>query len=154
MTNQFADLDSLLNAGMDDLEDLPPVGCPPTGHYNLSVTAERKANKEGTSEYIQFSYEVESVNEVKDETEATQAAPGMKFSQNFSPIKRDGTVNNFGIGFLKEALAPFAAHFGNTNIGFLLENIQKLSVAATLVRRPNKKEADRFDFNLKDVVVL
>ena len=154
MSNQFSDFDSLMNATMDDMEDLPPVGVPPTGHYNLVVSAERKANKDGTSEYIQFSYEVESVNEVKDESEASQAAAGMKFSQNFSPIKKDGTVNTFGVGFLKEALAPFAAHFGNTNIGFLLENIQGISVAASLVRRVNKREPDRFDFSLKDVVVL
>lgn len=153
-TNQFADFDSLMDAGMDDLEDLPPVGVPPTGHYNLSVTVERKSNKEATGEYVQFTYVVEAINEIKDPAEESQAAVGQKFTQNFSPIKKDGTVNEWGVGFLKEAVAPFSAHFGESKIGAVLALIQNVSVAATLVRRANKKEADRFDFNLKDVVVL
>ncbi len=153
-TNQFADFDALMDASMDDMEDLPPVGVPPTGHYNLLASAERKANKEGTSEYIQFTYQVEAVNEVKNEAEVSQAAPGMKFSNNFSPIKKDGTVNKWGIGFLKEALAPFAQHFGISNTGALLEQINNVSIAASLVRKANKAEPDRFEFNLKDVVVL
>jgi hypothetical protein len=153
-TNQFSDFDALMDASMDDMESLPPVGVPPTGHYNLLVSAERKSNKEGTSEYIQFSYEVEAVNEVKNEDELSQAAIGMKFSNNFSPIKKDGTVNKWGIGFLKEALAPFAEHYGISNTGALLEQIKNVSIAATVVRKINKAEPDRFDFSLKDVVVL
>ena len=153
-TNQFADFDALLDAQMDDLEDLPPVGVPPTGHYNLLVSVERKANKDATSEYIQFQYEVEAVNEIKDEAEATQAAAGMKFTENFSPIKKDGTVNKFGVGFMKEAFAPFAAHFSTGNIGELLGLVQGVSIAATLVRRADKKEEGRFNFKLSDVVVL
>lgn len=148
------DLDSLMDASMDDIDDLPPVGVPPTGHYNLSVTAERKENKDKTGEYIQFSYEVEAVNEVKDPAEESQAAVGMKFSQMFSPIKKDGTVNEFGIGFLKEATAPFSAHFGTAKMGETIAQINKISVAASLSRRVDKRDPDRFNFNLKDVVVL
>lgn len=148
------DLDSLMDASMDDIDDLPPVGVPPTGHYNLSVTAERKENNDKTGEYIKFSYEVESVNEVKDPAEESQAAVGMKFSQMFSPIKKDGTPNEFGIGFLKEAVAPFSAHFGTPKMGETIAQINKVSVAASLSRRVDKKDADRFNFNLKDVVIL
>ena len=103
MSNKaFADLDSLMDASMDDIDDLPPVGVPPTGHYNLLITASREASQAG-SEYIKFSYEVEAVNEVKDAAEESQAAVGMKFTQIFSPFKKDGTVNEYGLGFLKEA---------------------------------------------------
>ncbi len=148
------DLDSLMDASMDDIDDLPPVGVPPSGHYNLSVTAERKENNDKTGEYIKFSYEVESVNEVKDSNEESQAAVGMKFSQMFSPIKKDGTPNEYGIGFLKEAVAPFSAHFGTPKMGETIAQINKVSVAASLTRRVDKKDADRFNFSLKDVVVL
>ena len=153
-SNNFADLDAVLDAQMDDLEDLPPVGVPPTGHYNLCVSAERKTNEAGTSEYIQFTYVVEAINEVKNPAEEKEAAVDQKFTQNFSPMKKDGTVNTWGIGFLKEAVAPFSAHFCTSKIGATLAQLQNVSVAATLVRRINKKEPDRFDFNLKDVVVL
>lgn len=150
----FSDLDSLMDASMDDIDDLPPVGVPPTGHYNLSVTATRESNKEKTSEYIKFSYEVQAVNEVKDPAEESQAAVGMKFNQIFSPFKKDGTVNDFGMGFLKEACAPFSAHFGSSKMGDTIAQIQEVTVAASLVRRVDKKDADRWNFNLKDVVVL
>lgn len=155
MTNAaLTDFDSLMDASMDDIDDLPPVGVPPTGHYNLTVTATREPNKEKTGEYIKFAYEVEAINEVKDSAEESQAAVGMKFSQMFSPIKKDGTVNEFGIGFLKEAVAPFSAHFGTQKMGDTIALINKVSVAATLARRVDKKDADRFNFSLKDVVIL
>jgi hypothetical protein len=150
----FSDLDSLMNASMDDIDDLPPVGVPPTGHYSLQVTATREASESSGNEYIRFSYIVEAVNEVKNPEEEKQAAAGQKFSQIFSPFKKDGSVNEFGIGFLKQAVAPFSAHFGTSSLGDTIAQIDKITVAASLVRRQNKKEADRFDFSLQDVVVL
>ena len=154
MSNKaFADLDSLMDASMDDIDDLPPVGVPPTGHYNMLITASREASQAG-SEYINFSYEVEAVNEVKDAAEESQAAVGMKFNQIFSPFKKDGTVNEYGLGFLKEACAPFAAHFGTAKMGDTIAQIDKISVAASLARRKDKKDPDRWNFSIKDVVVL
>ena len=150
----FTDLDSLMDAQMDDIDDLPPVGVPPTGHYNLSVSAERVSNKDATGEYIKFSYVIEAINEVKNQEEESQAEVGQKFSQNFSPIKKDGTVNEWGMGFLKEAVAPFSAHFGTPKMGETIAQIDQVSVAATLVRRANPKESERFNFNLKDVTIL
>ena len=151
----FTDFDSLLNSSMDDLDDLPPVGVPPTGHYTLVVSAERVTPAEaGKNEYIKFSYEVEAINEVKNPEEEAQAAAGMKFSQIFSPFKKDGTVNDYGVGFLKEAIAPFAAHFGTRGIGESLQAINKVTVAASLVRKVDKRDPERFNFSLKDVVVL
>jgi hypothetical protein len=151
----FTDFDSLLNSSMDDLDDLPPVGVPPTGHYTLVVSAERVTPTEaGKNEYIKFSYEVEAVNEVKNHEEESQAAVGMKFSQIFSPFKKDGTVNAFGVGFLKEAIAPFVAHFCTRDIGEALQAINKVTVAASLIRKQDRKDPERFNFSLKDVVVL
>lgn len=150
----FADLDAVMDAGMDDIDDLPPVGVPPSGHYNLCVTASRKSNKDATGEYVQFEYLVEAINELKDPAEAGQAAEGMKFSTNFSPIKKDGTVNEWGLGFLKEAVAPFSLHFGTAKMGDTIAQINKVSIACSLTRKVDKKDPDRFNFSLKDVVVL
>lgn len=154
MSSQFQDFDALLSANMDDLDDLPPMGVPPTGHYNLEVTAERKASKDKTGEYIEFSYVVLAVNEVKNAEEADQAAHEMKFSERFSPFKKDGTINEYGIGFLKEACKPFSAHFGTSTVGETIQQIQKIVVATELVRRVDKKDPERFNFSLKNVTVL
>ena len=151
----FTDFDSLLNSSMDDLDDLPPVGVPPTGHYNLVVTAECVDPEEADKNpYIKFSYEVEAINEIKNPEEEAQAAVGMKFSQIFSPFKKDGTVNDFGVGFLKEAIAPYAAEFDTSGIGETLQAINKVTVAASLIRKKDRKDPERFNFSLKDVVVL
>jgi hypothetical protein len=145
--------DDLMDMQMDAVEDLPPMGVPPTGHYNLLVSASRE-EKDGGNEYIKFSYTIESVNEVKNPAEETQAAVGMKFTEFFSPLKKDGTVNEFGMKFLKQTMAPFAAAFGGSSFSDVLANIDKVSIAASLVRVKDKNDSDRFNFRLSDVIVL
>lgn len=149
----MASFDDLLSMDMDDIEDLPPVGVPPTGHYNLEVTATRETRDAG-GEYIKFAYTVTSVNEVKDPMEESQAAVGQNFVDFYSPLKKDGTVNEFGMKFLKQAMQPYADHFGGGNFGEVMNNINKVAIAATLVRRMDKKDSDRFNFSLRDVVIL
>ena len=150
----FQDLDSLMDASMDDIADLPPVGVPPTGHYNLEVTASRETSENSGNDYIRFNYMVTAINEVANQEEESQVAPGMKFTAIYSPLKKDGTANTYAIGALKEAVAPFSAHFGTVKMGETIASIDKITVAASLKRRKNKKDPDRFDFNLSDVVVL
>ena len=145
--------DDLMDMDMTSIEDLPPVGIPPTGHYNLLVTATREC-KDGGNEFVKFAYTVESVNEVKNPAEQDQAAVGMNFVEFFSPLKKDGTVNEWGMKFLKQSMAPFAQHFGGASFSEVLANIDKVSIAASLVRVQDKKDADRFNFRLSDVIVL
>jgi hypothetical protein len=145
--------DDIMDMAMDAVEDLPPIGVPPSGHYNLLVSAARKTRDDG-GEYISFSYTVESVNEVKNPEEQSQAAVGQNFVEFFSPLKKDGTTNDFGLKFLKQAMAPFAAQFGGTSFMEVLASIDKVSIAASLTRVRDKKDADRFNFRLADVIVL
>jgi hypothetical protein len=145
--------DDLMDMNMTDVEDLPPVGIPPTGHYNLLVTATRES-KDGGNEFVKFAYTVESVNEVKNPAEQDQAAVGMNFVEFYSPLKKDGTVNEWGMKFLKQSMAPFAAHFGGSSFSEVLTSIDKVSVAASLVRTVDKRDTDRFNFRLSDVIVL
>lgn len=155
MNSAIADIDALMNASMDDIEDLPPMGVPPTGHYNLAVTAERVDPTEaGKNSYIKFNYVVTAVNEVKNEAEASQVAVGMKFTEMFSPLKKDGTANETGISFLKARVEPFSNHFGLTTMGESIAAINQVDIAATLVRRADKSDPERFNFSLKDVIIL
>jgi hypothetical protein len=150
MTTSF---DNIMDMSMDSIEDLPPVGVPPSGHYNLTVTATRES-KDGGNEYIKFAYKVEAINELKNPAEEAQAAVGMQFVEFFSPLKKDGTTNDFGIKFLKQAMAPFAAHFGGASFSEVLGNINQVSIAASLARIADKKEDGRFNFRLTDVIIL
>lgn len=145
--------DSIMDMEMDSVEDLPPIGVPPTGHYNLLVSATREKRDDG-GEYIKFSYTVESINEVKNAEETSQAAVGQNFVEFFSPLKKDGTTNEFGLKFLKQAMQPFALQFGGSSFMEVLQSIDKVSIAASLTRVKDKKDTDRFNFRLADVIVL
>lgn len=149
----MSSFDDLLSMDMTDIEDLPPMGIPPTGHYNLEVTASRET-RDGGGEYIKFAYTVTGVNEVKDPLEESQAAVGQQFVEFFSPLKKDGTANEFGMKFLKQTMQPYADHFGAGSFGEVMNNINKVAIAATLSRRVDKKDSDRFNFSLRDVVIL
>lgn len=152
----FADLDSLLDASMDDLDDLPPVGVPPSGHYNLTMTIEPKTIGEGEQqkEVLAASYVVDAINELKDEDERSEVQLGQQFTEFFHLTKKDGTKNVFGIGTLKERLKPMAERSGTTNVGELVRECKQIQIAATLVRKVNKKNEDQYNMNLRDIVLL
>ena len=149
----FEDFDAVLAAGFDDLADLPPMGVPPSGCYTLSVTASSETAKDG-GKYIKFAYTVLNVDSVNNEEEAAGAANGMQFAERFSPIKKDGTVNTTGIGFLKAALRPFQVHFSTNTVGETLEQINGVTVVASLLRTPDRREEGRWNFKLSDVTVV
>ena len=151
----LSSFDDLLDAGMDDLADLPPVGVPPTGQYVLEVTCTREtSDKEGGNDYIKMQYEVIEISELKNPEEAGEAAVGMKFSAMFSPFKKTGEVNDMGLGFLKEAIAPYAAHFGTQKVGDTIAAINKVRISASLTKVKDRRDEDRYNARIKDVIIL
>lgn len=153
-SQQILDMQTLLSAQMDDIDDLPPVGVPPTGHYNLEVTCTLEQNKEKTGQYFKWAYEVKAINEVKNEAEVGEVSVGTQFSDRISPFKKDGTPNDFGMGKLKEMVVPYATHFGVSNMGEAIQLINKVDITAELKRRPDRNDPERHNFNLDNVVVL
>jgi len=143
-----------MDASMDDIEDLPPVGVPPNGYYRLEVNADQKQPKEsGKNPYIRFDYRVVEVLELSNPSEAKEASVGMEFHQIFSPFKQDGTMNTVGVGLLKKTIQPYAAHFGTTSMKDAIAEINGLQISAVLQRWPDKKEAGRWNFSLTDIVI-
>ena len=147
-------MDALLGAMMDDLDDLPPMGVPPSGHYNLTVTFDIKKIGDDNKEVIAAEYTVDEINELKDEAERGDVAIGMKFTEFFHVKKKDGSTNTFGIGKLKERLRPFASLADEKSVGGIINAVKQISVAATIKRTVNKKNEDQFNVDLKDIVVL
>lgn len=150
----FANIDELLNASMDDLEDLPPIGVPPSGHYNLTVTFDIEKIGEDDKEVVTASYTVDAINEMKDPDEAGEVAVGQNFKEFFHLTKRDGTLNKYGVGTLKQRLAVFAERAGTKNIGELVNGTKQMQVAATLKRTQNRKNEDQYNVNFKDMILL
>ena len=154
---EFQDIDSLLAASMDDLDDLPPVGVPPSGHYNMTVSFDIETLHKGEKDekqVIAASYLVDAINQVKTDEDASEVAVGQQFKEFFHLTKKDGTKNTFAIGNLKERLKPYAERFGTSQIGDLIQQVKQVSIAATVQRKQNKKNEDQYNVNIKDVVIL
>jgi hypothetical protein len=150
----FENIDALLDASMDDLDDLPPVGVPPSGHYNFTVTFGIKEMGDDKKQIVAADYVVDAINELKDEDERSEVAIGQQFTEFFYVTKKDGTKNTYGIGTLKARLAPYAERFGETKIGELVKSVKQVAITATVKRRVNRKNEDHWNVDVKDVVLL
>jgi len=150
----FDNIDALLDASMDDLDDLPPMGVPPSGHYNLTVSFDIKTIGEENKEVIAAEYLVDAVNELKDPDEASEVLPKQQFTEFFHITKKDGAPNPFGIGKLKQRLAPYVDRVGTKNIRELIAGVKEFQIAATVKRSVNRKNEDQFNVDIKDVVIL
>ena len=154
MSLENLDIDSLLAASMDDLDDLPPVGVPPSGHYNLTVTFEIKEVGDDKKQIPVAQFTVDAINELADSDEASEVAVGQTFAEFFYLTKNNGEKNTFGIGKLKQRLTPFAERFGTTNIGELIQSVKQVAITAEVKRKPNRKDEDRPNMDMKNVVLL
>jgi len=150
----FDNLDALLDASMDDLDDLPPMGVPPSGHYNLDTTFSIETIGDENKEVIMAKYIVEAVNELKDPEDAAEVLPKQEFAEFFHITKKDGSVNTFGIGKLKQRLAPYVDRVGTKNIRELVNGVKNFHIAATVKRTQNRKNEDQYNVDIKDVVIL
>ena len=150
----FADIDDLLNASMDDLDDLPPIGVPPSGHYNLTVSFSIEEVGDDKRKTIFARYIIDAINELKDEDDRSDVTLGQTFREGFYLTKKDGTPSKFGMGTLKARLAPHAARFNTTNIGELISQINQVAITATIKRTVNRKQEDQFNMQMKDIVLL
>ena len=162
----FDNLDDLLDASMDDVEGLPPSGVPPTGHYNLTVTAERGVvgGQGKEKEAVILTYQVDAVNEIANPDEAADAAPGMSFTENFIPKDKEGKTNTRAIGALRNRLDIFTHHFGinpsnKGAMGETIAKIQQVKICASVKRVPQKLSdgsysEEFFNARLKDITIL
>lgn len=149
-----SDLEAVLNASLEDLDDLPPVGVPPTGHYNLTTSFSIEEVGEDKRSVICASYVVDAINELKNEDEAGEVQVGQEFREYFYLTKKDGAKNLIGIGSLKQRLAPHSERFGTTAIGELIQQVKQVAITASLKRTVNRRNEDQFNMRLSDIVLL
>lgn len=133
-------IDQLLSASLDDLDDLPSFSVPPNGSYIVDVTTEQKTINDKPA--IEASFVVVETVELADVSDVPAKA-GDKFSTLF-------TLNEIGIGKLKEFCVPFAEHFGEKSIGKLVsENIKGVRAAVTVKQRKDKTDPEKVYASVK-----
>lgn len=141
----FSSIDDLFSTSIDDLADLPSFETPAPGAYILKASADTK--KINDKDAIEASFEVVEVIELKNATDKA-VVPGTKFSTAFF------LDNEFAIGNLKKFLAPFAQHFGKTNIGDLIrEDMKDVLIAATVTNRKDKNDPEKVYASVTNISV-
>lgn len=145
-------MEDLMDASIDDLQDLPAFEVPPKGHYKLAVSLERKVVNDKPC--IEAKLVVREVLELADQNEKKPEV-GAKFSQLFM------MDNEYGQGGFKEFVKPIASGMGlvSPKVSQLIEVVQNIEITATVKHRVHKedvkkpKEEQRVYANLLGVLV-
>lgn len=148
------DIDSLLDATLDDLADVPEFKPYPIGAHRAVIKWDytKKVNEKVCVELsIQGIETVELTN-----PEDTPITPGMTTSMLFNFTKKDGTKNEIAEGQWKELLKPLAAHFGTANNRATMDASNGAECLAVTTIRADKKDPNdvKYYTAIKSLTVL
>lgn len=134
-------LDSLLDASLDDLADLPEFLVFPAGAYRVVIGFEKKAiNNHPAIEIKMKNMEVVELGDAA----ATPPEVGAESSVAYM------MDNEFGQGNFKKVMKPLGEHFGVGKLGEIMEQAQGLEVVAVVKTRMNKDKTQTY----QDIVSL
>jgi hypothetical protein len=128
-------LNSLLDASLDDLADLPEFGTYPAGSHKVTIKWEQKeVNKHPCVELQMVAIETEELSNPAD----TPLNPGAEGSVLFM------LDNEFGQGKLKQIIKPLAAATGQASLRGIIENSNGMEVSVITKVRQNKDKTQSY----------
>lgn len=135
-TNNFLDIDSLLDATLDDLADVPEFKPFPVGTHQCVITLESKVitDKPAVEWKLTAMETVELVN-----PEDTPVKAGDTCSGAFIFVQKDGQPNELAQGQFKELMKPLQAHFGTGTNRETMAAANGATVVVTMTQRAGKK---------------
>jgi hypothetical protein len=140
-------IEDLMDASIDDLQDLPPFEIPPVGHYKLNLSLTNKVVNDKPC--IEAGFVVIETLELKDPG-AAPAEAGTKFSQLFT------MDNEFGQGGFKLFIKPIIDGLGlqGKRVSEILAAVQNVAIAATVKHRQDKKDKTKIYANVVNPEVV
>lgn len=140
----MSDIDALLDATLDEIDDLPEFVTIPKGMHKVLATFKMGTNKDKPSVKLMLTY-LETL-ELAD-PEAVAPAPGSMASVNYL------LTNEYGLGNFKKVAAPFREALGlNTNRD-IIDGVKDVEVAIETSLRADKNKEDVLYLEIKDLVV-
>lgn len=130
------DIDSLLDATLDDLADVPEFKPFPAGTHMCTLNMETKVIADKGA--VEWNLTLVSTLEMADPT-ATPPAAGDTCSGAFMFTTKDGKPNEIAQGQFKEMLRPLQAHFGTTTNRETMAMANGCEVVVTMSQREGKK---------------
>lgn len=138
-------VDDLLDATLDDLEDLPEFKPFPPGVHSVIASLELKEVSD--KQAVELSFKGKETLELVD--------------SNHEPIKEGDEAsvlfmldNEFGRGNMKKLLAPIGQALGTGNIREIIEQTTEMDVVIVTSYRRNKEDPTSPYMNVKELQVV
>jgi hypothetical protein len=145
MTESALDqMSDLLDANLDDLEDLPEFKPFQPGAHKVVASFEEKTIND--QQAVELSFKLIETLELSD-PQAEVDAPGMECSMAFF------LENEFARGNLKKCALPFGAALGLGTIREIVEGVKEVECLILTTLRKDKNDPDRFYLNVKEIQV-
>lgn len=140
-----SNVNDLLDATLDDLEDLPEFEVYPAGAHRVSVSTSMKEVGGKSAVEMRFKY-LECLE--------------LSNSDDIPPKEKDECSvlfmldNEFGRGAMKKALTPIGAALGTRTIREVIEQCKDVECAIVTSIRKDKNDPDKKYLNLKELAVV
>ena len=140
------EIDDLLDATLDDLEDLPEFKAYPAGAHRCLCSLELKEiNDNQAVELSMKAIETVELGNSSDAPLGEGDVGNVLFMLN----------NEFGRGSLKKVLASFAENAGSVNNREIIEATKEVECVVICAKpRKGKNDPDKFYTSVKDVAVV
>lgn len=147
MTQANNDLDSLLDATLDDLADIPEFKPFPAGAHKLTINFERKTDAVVPTIIVKLTY-IEPVELAENQIEGiTEAKQGDTTNLLLQFKNKDGSKNEFAEGTFKMIIAGLKESFPGSTNGEIMEAAQGAEILAVTSVRANKKDPHDIKYN-------
>ena len=137
-------LDNLLDATLDDLEDLPEFTPFKPGAHKVTASFEEKEINDKQS--VELSFVLIETLELADSQEEKDA-PGHISSIAFM------LDNEYGRGNLKKCAVPFGEALGLSTIREIVEGVKDVECLILTTVRKDKQDPDRLYLNVKEIQI-
>ena len=135
-TTQFTDIDSILDATLDDLADAPEFKPFPAGSHQCTFTLVQKMiNAKPVFEWKLTAIET---LELADPANSVNVKAGDTCSSSIFMYDKEGKLSEMAQGQFKDLLRPFQAHFNTASNRETLEAAQNTTVVVTMSQRAGK----------------
>lgn len=141
----MSDLDNLLDATLDDLEDLPSFTPFPCGAHRVLATFEEKDINGNPA--IELNFKLVETIELSDANDAT---PKEGDTSNTMFMLN----NEYGRGNLKKCAMPFGAALELSKIRDIIEQVTDVECIIITGLRVDKNDKEKFYLQVKEIEVV
>lgn len=140
----MSDLDALLDATLDDLDDLPSFEPYPAGVHRVLASMETDTVNDKPVIKLNFKY-VENIELANPQDEAPKEGDTANVMFMLD--------NEYGIGNFKLCAAPFKEALGFTTNREIVEGVQEIDCAIVTGLRRDKNDKEKFYMNIKQIIM-